>query len=397
MPQDYYAVLVTPPSQAVAEAATNNDAPMTALRTAQAIAALGLKTGSGVSITVLGKDTVLPSGTSNNLVIAGNLAVQAATALTDSVFLGTQSGKLAETGNGNVAVGNLTLATIVACSHNVTIGDASLRQITTGSGNVAIGYVAATEKLSGSENIFVGTYSGAYSDTGDRNVMVGGYTGAHSTGVATTIGDYNIALGWTAYQYGEGDNNIAIGFESMYSIPGTYNIAIGDQSGKLITNAVATNNIFIGSRAGSGAGVQKVDAVNTIAIGTDANTTEDNSIRIGNSSTTRCELIGDLTCGSININSNWLNGSGPTNGAIWRNSGNMYITSDTGSITFISNNNGLFTARLYNDGRFLWLPPALAAPNDNGEVCLEFTSNTTITLKGKGTDGTIRSVAFTLA
>jgi len=40
MPQDYFAIKVAPPSQATAEAGTNNDEPMTALRTKQQVKAV---------------------------------------------------------------------------------------------------------------------------------------------------------------------------------------------------------------------------------------------------------------------------------------------------------------------------------------------------------------------
>lgn len=41
-------------------------------------------------------------------------------------------------------------------------------------------------------------------------------------------------------------------------------------------------------------------------------------------------------------------------------------------------------------------PQASATPSLVGELVIEATSNTTLTLKYKGTDGTIRSVALTL-
>lgn len=397
MAQDYFAVLVQPTSQATAEAGTNNTEPVTPLRVAQQMTAFGWKRDTSKSLIAIGTSAALPTSTSGNVVTIGDLSVQAATALTDSVFIGTQSGRLVTTGNGNVAIGNLTLATITSCSHNVTIGDASSREMTTGSGNVVVGYVAATEMTSATENVFIGTYCAAYATTGDKNVFIGGYAGAHSTGVVTTFGDFNIGIGYTCMNYAEGDNNIAMGFESFYAVKGQYNVAIGDECGKVLTHIDAADNVFLGRGAGSGAGVQKVDAVNTVCIGADTNSEYDNSVTIGNNLCTRMILRGDLTCGSININANWVNGSGPTQGAIWRNSGNMYVTSDTGSITFCSSDNALFTARLYNDGRFLWYLPTSAAPNDNGEACLERTSNTTVTLKMKGSDGTIRSVAFTLS
>jgi hypothetical protein len=45
-----------------------------------------------------------------------------------------------------------------------------------------------------------------------------------------------------------------------------------------------------------------------------------------------------------------------------------------------------------------WVPKTTGAtPQNNGEVTIEFTSNTTLTFRAKGTDGTVRSATVTLA
>jgi hypothetical protein len=49
------------------------------------------------------------------------------------------------------------------------------------------------------------------------------------------------------------------------------------------------------------------------------------------------------------------------------------------------------------NGTFGFTPGALVNPVDNGDVVFELTSNTTLTIKAKGSDGTTRSVALTLA
>ena len=43
------------------------------------------------------------------------------------------------------------------------------------------------------------------------------------------------------------------------------------------------------------------------------------------------------------------------------------------------------------------VPAASATPANNGEMVFEHTSNTSLTLRLKGTDGVVRSVALTLA
>lgn len=42
-------------------------------------------------------------------------------------------------------------------------------------------------------------------------------------------------------------------------------------------------------------------------------------------------------------------------------------------------------------------PQSSIAPVNNGDVVMEFTNNTTITIKGKGTDGVVRSTTLTLS
>lgn len=43
------------------------------------------------------------------------------------------------------------------------------------------------------------------------------------------------------------------------------------------------------------------------------------------------------------------------------------------------------------------VPAASATPANNGDLVFELTSNTTLTVKVKGSDGTVRSVVLTLA
>jgi hypothetical protein len=197
------------------------------------------------SVCTLG-NTGLPSGTSGNVIVIGDLAVQGATALTDSVFAGTQSGRLVESGNGNVAIGNLTLAEIVISSHNTTAGDASLRKLQTGSsGNSAFGYVAGTELKYGSWNVLHGSYSGAYAERGDYCIFHGGYAGAHSFGSGTYNGSHNQGDGYEVMLIAEGHRNLAKGYQALYGCKGDHNIGFGDESGVTLTQVVRGTNLDI--------------------------------------------------------------------------------------------------------------------------------------------------------
>lgn len=53
--------------------------------------------------------------------------------------------------------------------------------------------------------------------------------------------------------------------------------------------------------------------------------------------------------------------------------------------------------RLDVNGTFGFTPGASVTPVDNGDVVFELTNNTTLTVKAKGSDGVVRSVALTLA
>lgn len=53
--------------------------------------------------------------------------------------------------------------------------------------------------------------------------------------------------------------------------------------------------------------------------------------------------------------------------------------------------------RLDVNGSFGFTPGASVTPVDNGDVVFELTDNTTLTVKAKGSDGVVRTVALTLA
>ena len=53
--------------------------------------------------------------------------------------------------------------------------------------------------------------------------------------------------------------------------------------------------------------------------------------------------------------------------------------------------------RLDSDGAFRNMAPSSVTPSRNGELVVEATSNTTVKIKLKGSDGTVRSVSLTLS
>jgi len=99
----------------------------------------------------------------------------------------------------------------------------------------------------------------------------------------------------------------------------------------------------------------------------------------------------------------------------WSGPGNEWVLASTASRAYIRNKTGSLetvsiltggnvgigeTAPDYKldvNGTFGFTPGASVTPVDNGDVVFELTSNTTLTVKAKGSDGTVRSGTITLA
>ena len=249
---------------------------------------------SANSCQAIGEEAGLANALSINVISIGRGSLEASATsglfLGDSVFVGTQSGHEVKSGNGIVAIGNLSLATLENALHIVCIGDAAGRYATNVVGAVMIGYVAATERLTGTGFVAIGSYAAAYSTGGEEGVNIGYYSGAGTTG--ETLGNKNIMLGAYSGMQCKGHRNIGSGFEALYACLGNDNIGLGDQVGLGLTHVNASDNIFIGRRSGSDG--QKVDAINTIAIGAGTSSTKNNQVVLGNTSVAETVLRGRI-------------------------------------------------------------------------------------------------------
>jgi len=78
-----------------------------------------------------------------------------------------------------------------------------------------------------------------------------------------------------------------------------------------------------------------------------------------------------------------------------RSNGATVITLATGGSVGINETSPDY--KLDVNGTFGFSPGASVTPVDNGDVVFELTSNTSLTVKAKGSDGTVRSVVLTLA
>lgn len=85
-------------------------------------------------------------------------------------------------------------------------------------------------------------------------------------------------------------------------------------------------------------------------------------------------------------------------GADTASANTAYVSDGAGSGTWKKlTETSLNIANLSITGKLEFTPGASVTPTDNGDVVFELTSNTSLTVKAKGSDGTVRSVVLTLA
>jgi hypothetical protein len=263
----------------------------------------------------------------NNLFLGRNAGAAntplSATEGRQNTFLGSQSGLKNTTGYAILNVG------FAAGSDN-----------TIGNGNCNVGYQAGASNESGNFNTNLGTDAGAR-NKGDNNMFLGWHSGfgfysfltgdnnnilGYETGgnMLTAFGNnglgrrvfFNLTNGYNNVAMGDlssfnlqtGLSNVTIGRDSGfsmvtsvsnvivgqragYNVTGNFNTLLGDIAGFMLT--IATSNTFIGSSTGNNP-LQKIDVINSIAIGRAAFTTKNNQAVIGASSITETLLRGNV-------------------------------------------------------------------------------------------------------
>ncbi len=181
------------------------------------------------------------------------------------------------TGIYNNAFGGYALLSHVSGNSNNAFGFQALSLDVSGSNNDAFGFQALYRNISGVNNVAIGYGTLSNNSTGAQNASLGA-----SSLFTNTTGDYNTAVGYGALSSNiSAGNNTAVGGNSLVSSTGQQNSALGYGSGYSITTG--TNNSFFGFQAGRNAS-QKVDAVNSMALGNGTYTTSDNQIILGNAS-----------------------------------------------------------------------------------------------------------------
>lgn len=208
-------------------------------------------------------------------------------------------------GTNNASFGGQALQANTSGIYNTAIGDGALKLTTTGSHNTGIGGDALHDNTEGENNTSIGVDSLQRNTTGSNNVAVG-----NNALVFNTTGTQNVGVGPSALRSNDaGVYNTAVGNGTLYESLSDYNTAVGGEAGRKLTTG--TSNIFLGYNAGNGAG-QKIDAINSIAIGANVDTTASNQVLIGDSNITATVLQGTVTAGtSISTTNGITSTNGP--------------------------------------------------------------------------------------
>lgn len=163
------------------------------------------------------KNGVTPKGTGGSIYIGDNVGQDDDFSDNNNIGIGSEALKSNINGYNNIALGSESLSLSADTNTNIGIGTNTLKKNTGSNANIAMGV-------------------GSLSNLETSNAI--GYRGN------------NLAIGFNALHNNiDGTRNIALGNGALYhNINGTRNIAIGVFAG---LNNLGTNNIFIGSSAGS--------------------------------------------------------------------------------------------------------------------------------------------------
>ena len=184
----------------------------------------------------------------------------------------------------NTALGRFTLNSNTAGSHNIAIGDSGLNKNTIGNANVALGFESLKEITDGESNIGIG----------------------YGTLKSILSGDSNIAIGSSSLSKITNETgNTVLGSGALWQLQnGSYNTALGYQAGLYFGAGISamtatSNSIYIGAAS---KGLNATGSNNEIVIGNDAIGLGSNSAVIGNVSTTKSTIYGNLLLGSTTDN-----------------------------------------------------------------------------------------------
>ena len=269
---------------------------------------------SGYQNTVLGFTAMQLNGSGYQNTAIGSYALAANTSGSGNTAVGDYALTLNGTGIDNVAIGKDALRAATAAIRCVAIGEEAMYSATTAVQNVSVGYKSLF--AGGSYNVSVGYQSG---NGGQASTSVGfeslhDNTGLYNTAVGyrslyvNSTGQFNTALGYRALQANQtGLRNTSLGGQSLYNATGSYNIGIGYDAGRYVTidggaaNTGSTSCIYIGYKSLAATATD----TNAIVIGNGGLSLGSNTTVIGNGSTTKTAIYGNLLLGNtLSVTSN---------------------------------------------------------------------------------------------
>lgn len=276
------------PAESIFLAGAGNDT------TTSAQACLGTGKGALASITTGGNNVAYGFGALGKITTgganfaAGTGALGEALDVIDSIAIGFGALAAAISGVGDVAIGMLALNEATGAYSNTTVGDSGLRRTTTGGVNAAFGYTAMDQNTTGSENVATGAAANFANTTANGNTANGFRSMANRSDTG-----FNTATGHVSLENGSGKWNVANGFGSLqYSGPSEGHTAAGTGSGAAATGGSRSG--WFGLSSGQNGAVQKVDPVNSTALGARTNTWKDHQVVIGDTDVTEMVLAGQI-------------------------------------------------------------------------------------------------------
>jgi hypothetical protein len=128
-----------------------------------------------------------------------------------SIFIGLNSGALANGSDNDVCIGPVTCTAMTTNGNQVGIGSNALR-FATGANNTAVGSSAGSNVSTGSLNVYVGSSTGQNNTTGQSNTIVGqaAFSGDVTGSNDTAVGRFSMN------EENGGTNNTGIGVESCH-------------------------------------------------------------------------------------------------------------------------------------------------------------------------------------
>lgn len=233
---------------------------------------------SGFWNVVLGQDALTDNTVGSRNTAIGYRALTANICGQRNQAIGSYALYRNTSGNRNNAMGSDALFYNTVGSNNVAIGGAALYSNTSGDKNIAIGESANYNGTTASSCVAIGCYSQYNHTTGAANIAIG-----DNSLYFNSTGANNIAIGSYAGRSANGNNisqNVLVGTNAGNNLisSGNNNVMLGFSAGSSITTG--HDNVFIGNNAGKNDD-QKVDVINSIAIGRGAYTTANNTVQLG--------------------------------------------------------------------------------------------------------------------